>query len=659
MNVTELARKLKVNTADLLQILPEFGFGIGKRAIKVDNKVADQVIKSWPRIQRELERRKRAAEEEQRAKMRAQNVEQKRTVSIPPIVTVREFAAAIDRPVNEVIKLLMKSGVLASLNERIDFDTASIVADDIGITLQQVAGDEAVSTAQEKLETLLKADAGERLVERAPVVVVMGHVDHGKTKLLDTIRTTNVIETEAGGITQHIGAYQVEKKGRMITFIDTPGHEAFTAMRSRGARVADIAILVVAADDSIQMQTKEAIKIIQQAKLPMIVAINKIDKDAANIDKVKKDLSELNIIPEEWGGNTICVPISALKGTGIDQLLDAVLLVADMEKEHIMASEEKSVAGTVIESHIDKGEGPVATMLVQRGILHLRDHLAMDEFYLGRVRVMKTFRNENIDSARPSTPVKLVGLKFAPKVGDVIEVISEKERKDKRERVYESAQEESVLLKKIAAEEKEGITKLNVIIRADVLGSLEAITESLLKIEFKDAKVNIVAKGLGNITDSDVLMAESSKAMLIGFHVRTVSSAEKLAKDHGIEILYYKVIYDLINSVRARLVAILPKEVVRTDIGEAKVLAIFKSESKSMIVGAEVTKGKVMTGAKVEVRKAGTLHTTGSVTGVKVGKQEVRDVVAGQQCGIAYVGAPDIAVGDILGFYTEEEKTVS
>src|SRR3989344_8237849 len=430
MNVGELARKLNISSKELLEILPAVGFHVGQRAIKIDDRQAHKIIEKWSQLLAQYRAQLKAGEKKEEA------VEVKaeiKAVALPPFIRVKEFAEKLRLPLSKVMAELMKNGVLSSMNEQIDYDTAAIIAQELGF---EVSADQSIAAAAEKttsdkLEGLLAEDDKTKLKSRAPVVVVMGHVDHGKTKLLDAIRKTDVVAGESGGTTQHIGAYQAVSKRHPITFIDTPGHEAFTTMRSRGARVADIAILVIAADDSIQPQTKESIKIIKSAGLPMIVAINKIDKPEANVDKVKQDLAALNLTPEDWGGKTITVPISAKAGIGIENLLDMILLVAETEKEAIAADPKSLAVGTIIESHIDKGEGPVATLLVQNGTLKKGDLMLVGDNFYGKVRAIKNFLGQNVDQAPPSMPVKIIGLKATPGVGDILQAAQEVERKSK------------------------------------------------------------------------------------------------------------------------------------------------------------------------------------------------------------------------------------
>jgi len=650
MNVTELARKLKIPTKELRQVLPKFGFDIGLKAIKVDDRVAKKIIKDWPMLRKKL---KEEEEKEKEEKEKKEEKKERKAVIIPPFITVRDLAYLIELPVTRVIEELMKNGIFVSLNEKIDYETAAIVAEDLGIKVTQGivdSSEEKEIRDLNKLKDLLKEDEG-KAKPRPPVIVVMGHVDHGKTKLLDTIRKTNVIEEESGGITQHIGAYQVKKSGKIVTFIDTPGHEAFTAMRSRGAKVADIAILVVAADDGVKPQTIEATKIIEQAKIPMIVAINKIDKPEADIERTKRELSEQNIIPEDWGGKAICVPISAKIGEGIDNLLEMIFLVADMEKEKITANPERTAAGTIIESRIDKGEGPVATLLVQAGTLKERDFIAIDNTLYGKVRAMKNFQGKFIKEAPPSMPVRILGLRAAPKVGDILEVTQDIKSLEKKIKMLQ--------IRARPFPKKKGkreIKKLNLILKADVTGSIEAISEALEKMEYPEVRIQIIEKGLGNITETDMLHAKESDAYLMGFHVIATPTAQAIANEKNIEYKTYKVIYELFDDVKEKLEKLLEIEIIRQDLGQVKVLAIFRTEKNSMIIGGKVMSGKVEGGAKIKVIRKGEEVTQGNLKELQIAKQNVREVGEGQECGINFEGPPVIEVGDILEIYKEEKK---
>lgn len=654
MNVTELARKLKIDTKDLLEILPVVGFHIGKRAIKIDDKQAQKIIERWPRLLAQY-KESTATEEE----VVDQEVpEEKKVITLPSYIKVKDFAVKLGIALPKVMAELMKNGVLSSMNEEIDFDTASIVGQELGFEITEMQNDssEEDKTTADKLENLLSEKDATKLKPRAPVVVVMGHVDHGKTKLLDTIRATNVIGGESGGITQHIGAYQVEKKNQPITFIDTPGHEAFTTMRSRGARVADVAILVIAADDSIQPQTKESIRIIKSAGLPMIVAINKIDKPEANIEKVKQDLAGLNLMPEDWGGKTITVPISAKAGTGIEELLDMVLLVAETEKDEIMANPDSLAVGTIIESHIDKGEGPVATALIQNGTLRRGDQVEISDSYYGKIRAMKDFKGEDVKEAPPSTPVKILGLKAAPSVGDVLQVKAEVDKKKKISKYHLTQQATDYTKPKETSEKNKDVKTLNIVLKSDVLGSLEAIIASLTKLDHPEVSVNIISKGLGNVSQADVERALSANAWVVGFHVKPTQEAEVLAKDKKVEVSQYDIIYKLIEDVTNRLEKLLSPEVIRTDLGRLKVLALFSKDKTSQVVGGKVTQGVVRVGAKADVMQGKTKMGSGTITELQSNKVAVNEVPEGNECGLKYEGKATIEEGDTLEIYLEEVK---
>jgi translation initiation factor IF-2 len=552
MNISELARRLRVSTEELRSKLPELGFDIGGKAIKIPDRDAGRIMNAWQDYKKRQYLQKKM--EDQKAQLllkeKVKSGDAPR-VKIPPTLSVREFATALNMPVAKVMQELMKAGILASLNERIDFETASIVAEDLGFIAEPEASkDESVDALAADRMAEVKAEesaSGEELVPRPPVIVVMGHVDHGKTLILDTIRTTRVIDTEAGGITQHIGAYQVSKNGKLLTFIDTPGHEAFTVMRSRGAKVADVAILVIAADDGMRPQTREAIDIIKAAKLPFVVAINKIDKPGANLEHVKSQLGEVGLTPEDWGGKTICVPVSAKTGQNIDQLLDMVLLVADLEKANIVANPKRHAVGTIIESHVDKGQGPVATIIVQAGTLHTQDILSVRGVAYGRVRAMKTFDGKELKEAPPSTPVKILGFKDAPSVGDILEVPADDAVLEKiKAQPTKKSGVGQVTVKSTAQtdEDKESgemKAELNVVIKADVLGSLEALIGMLEKIDNPYVGLKIVGKGLGNVTDAEVLRAEASQAVILAFNVKPTPAAQELARDKHIDIEEYSV----------------------------------------------------------------------------------------------------------------------
>lgn len=656
MNVTELARQLKVPTKELLEKLPELGFDIGKKAIKVDPAQAERIKQAWADYQRKLRAQQHLKEREEAMAKKEQLAEEGGEVILPQQITVRELAGKMKMPVTELIKILMQNGILASQNERLDFETASIVAEDIGY--QAKKEEEKEGHPEEELERVkekIEAEKEIKAVPRPPVIVVMGHVDHGKTKLLDAIRKANVVEGEAGGITQHIGAYQVEKNDRNITFVDTPGHEAFTVMRSRGAKVADIAILVVAVDDGVQPQTKEAIDIIQAAKLPMVVALNKIDKPEANVEKTKRELSELNLISEEWGGRTVMQEVSAKNNINIDKLLDMVLLVADMNSEKITANPEGRAIGTIVESHVDKGEGPVATALVQNGTLHVGDYLGILGANYGKVRALKDWLGEDVEKAGPGTPVKIIGFKFAPAVGDIIEVPEDaKELKAKKAKPNRRVMEEMTAKREKKDEKSEA--QFNFILRGDVLGSIEAILNTVEKVDVEGLDINVVSKGLGNITESDILAAEATGAVVYGFNVKAPAAVEELAREKDVEIRYYKIIYELFDDIEKRLNEIIKPEIEVEVLGRFKVAQIFIHESDYTIAGGAVTEGKIEPNTKANVYREDELIGEGEVAEVQIGKQKVTDVLQGQECGIKYVGKTKIEENDELEVYREESK---
>jgi translation initiation factor IF-2 len=669
MNVTELARNLRTTTSELFEHLPKMGFDIGRRAIKVDDRIAARIMRAWRPYKAKLEEQKKLVQEEEKI----EQIREQGPIKIPSVMVVRDFAARLDLPVTKILAELMKNGIATSLNERLDFETATILAEDMGIEVVLDENEEVkINQSDQTIKKILEKEKAENMQKRPPVVVIMGHVDHGKTKLLDAIRDTHVIESESGGITQHIGAYQAwanpkgnKNKKEIITFVDTPGHEAFTAMRSRGAKIADIAILVIAADDSIMPQTVEAYKIIEQAKIPMIIAINKIDKPDANIEKVKQDISSrLNILPEEWGGKAICVPISAKQNTNIDQLLEMILLVKDME-EKIKANPRANAAGTVIEAHLDKGEGPVATILVQNGTLKVGEYIIIDDIVYGKIKTMKDFYGEKIKEALPSMPVKVLGLKIAPHVGDIIQSTHEAKvtsKKLKREKFHQASAVEAGNIssnkKKDNGDEEYQDNQVNIIIKADVLGSLEAIIESIHKIEHPEIKINIISKGLGNINEADILRAEPCKSMVLGFHVLPTHQAKTLANDKGITIKHYKVIYKLLDDIKTEVEAKISPEVVRNNLGRFKVLAIFRRNKNNQIIGGKVVEGKIEKNSNINVLRGENNIGKAKLVNLKSGKEEVTEVATGQECGLEVEFNEEIQEGDILEFYRDEKKTV-
>ncbi|MFA4942562.1 MAG: translation initiation factor IF-2 [Patescibacteria group bacterium] len=654
MNVTELARVLRINPQELKDLLPQIGFNIGQKAIKVDNHTARRIIKEWPTLMRQLEL-KRAAENKEKEAAVAEVEIVKKEMKIPSLITVRDFASQAELPISKILGELMKNGIFVSMNEKIDFDTASIIGADLNLDVKMASSEENVSDIKEekKLSQILEKENKKEMLDRSPVIVVMGHVDHGKTRLLDAIRTTNVVAGEAGGITQHIGAYQVKHNDQSITFIDTPGHEAFTAMRSRGARIADIAILVVAADDGVKPQTIEAFRIIEAAKIPYVVAINKIDKPEADINKTKQELSnQLNINPEDWGGKAICVPVSAKDGKGITELLDMLLLVAETEEQNLKANPSSDAIGTVIEAKVDKGAGPVATILVQNGTLRVGDQLCFNNVVYGKVKALKNYKGEIISEAGPSTPVRILGLKILPEVGDMLEV-----GEGEKIRIKKIASTNLAVNKAVTAKEDsdDHVAKLNLIIKSDVLGSAEAIEESLMKLNNNKVRVKILHKGLGNIGEGDIKRAEDGNAQVIGFNVKIQPQTEILLREKQIKVSLYSIIYDLIKDIKGQMQELVKADLVRKDLGRLKVLAVFRTENNLQILGGKVLDGQVVNDSLVEVIRDKATIDNGKLVRLQSGKQNVKTVDKDQECGLQYEGHPVVAVGDVLNIYTEEE----
>ncbi|MBU0707727.1 translation initiation factor IF-2 [Patescibacteria group bacterium] len=580
-------------------------------------------------------------------------------IEIPSKIVVKDLAEKMNKPVTDVIGHLMQSGVMSSLNEMIDFDTAAIVSADLGF--EAILKEEEGASGQD-IEDILKSDSKKNLQSRPPVVVVMGHVDHGKTKLLDSIRETNVMDKEAGNITQHIGAYQVIEKNRKITFIDTPGHEAFTAMRSRGAQVADLAILIVAANDGVKPQTIEAIKIIKDSNLPLIVAINKIDLPDADPKKTRQQLAEHEVQVEDWGGKIPVAEISAKKKIGLTELLELILLVADMDKKNIMADPSREAVGTVIESHIDKGSGPVATVIIQTGTLAMNDLITVGGEVGGKVRIMRDHLGKAVEQAMPSQPVEIIGLKRAANVGDILTVIDKKELfKIKKQKNYKPTTPTVHIVKKEVEanntqESKPKIKKYNILLKADTLGSLEAIIESLNKIKSDEVRVDIVAKGLGNFTEADVLRAAASQAKLMGFNVSPMARAQEVARGQELPFNTFTVIYDLIDQVIAGLEDFLDPEVIRTTTGELKVLEVFRTKLPRIIAGGKVKSGKILTGSSgIIIRNENELGSV-KIEQVQVDKKTLNEAPTGHECGLKLKTNQTIEAGDTIQVYTEESK---
>ena len=577
------------------------------------------------------------------------------TVQIPDEITVGELALRLKARAAEVITKLMGFGVMASVNNVIDFDTASLVAMEFHAKVEK----ETIETIEEKIIDD-SDDADENLVTRAPVVVVMGHVVHGKTSLLDCIRNAHVTSTEAGGITQHIGAYRVDIDGREITFLDTPGHEAFTTMRARGAQVTDIAILVVAADDGIMPQTIEAINHAKAAGVSIIVAVNKIDKPGANVEQVKQQLTEYEIVPDDWGGDTPVIPVSAHTKEGIDTLLEMVLLVADMKE--LKANPDRAAKGTVIEARLDKGRGPIATVLVQNGTLNVGDIIVAGTT-VGRVRAMTNDKGQKVKTAGPSVPVEITGLDDVPTGGDIFNAVSDErlarelvEQRKTAEKEERFNSRTKVTLDNLFDQMRlDDMKELKIIVKADVQGSVEAVRQSLEKLSNEEIRVNVIHSGVGAVRESDVMLASASNAIIVGFNVRPDAVAEENAKRDGVDMRLYRIIYDCIEEIEAAMKGMLAPKYKETQLGKVEVRQTYKITNVGIVSGSYVLSGKVVRGAQVRVVRDGIVIADDTIASLQRFKDSVKEVAAGFECGITLDRFSDIKEGDIFEIYQIEE----
>ena len=610
--------------------------------------VASSMKKKKDRVKHRNEQYVQQKEEERRRAEAAIATE----IELSGSLTVGEFAEKMGRPTSEIIKKLMLLGVMATINQEIDVETMTIVAEDFGVTVKEVEP-EADATEIEEI-----VDAPESLQPRPPVVTIMGHVDHGKTSLLDVIRKTNVTAGEAGGITQHIGAYQIRYEGNKITFLDTPGHEAFTAMRLRGAQSTDIAVLVVAADDGVMPQTIEAINHAKSADVPIIVAINKMDKPGANPDHVKQQLTEHGLVPEEWGGDTIMVPVSAKKHQGISELIENILLVAEVME--LKANPNRRAQGVVIEAQLDKGRGPVCTMLVQKGSLRIGDSVLAGTAY-GKVRAMTNERGEAVKVARPSMPVEILGFNDVPQAGEIIDSVDDSqarsvaEKRIAKARIEELKNKSKVTLDDIFNQIQEGELKdLNIIIKADVQGSVEALRQSLEAIKNPEVRIVIVHAAVGAINESDVMLASASNAIIMGFNVRPDATVRKAAEKEKVDLRTYRVIYDAINDVESAMRGMLTPEFKEVIQGRAEVRQVI-STPKAIVAGSYVQEGVITNTSDIRLIRDGIVVFEGKVDSLRRFKDEVKEVKQSFECGISLEGYRDIKEGDIIEAYTMEE----
>ncbi|MEW8955463.1 translation initiation factor IF-2 [Clostridium sp.] len=682
IRVYELAKELEVSSKDLINLLmDEFSIEVknhmsvieeedaelikelieenkknnpneDKKGIveEYEDMVSEEVNRGQKNKPRKANKKQQKAEEEV-----LEEASENTVIEIGETILVKEFVEKLNKPQSEVIKALIFAGVMANLNQEINFETAEKVAEKFEIIVSKEEED--THTLEETEDDILD---DENVIKRPPIVTVMGHVDHGKTSLLDAIRKAQVTESEAGGITQHIGAYTVDVKGEKVTFLDTPGHEAFTAMRARGAQITDIVILVVAADDGIMPQTKEAINHCKAAKVPMIIAINKMDKPSANPDRVKQELTEFGLIPEDWGGDTVCVPVSARTKEGIEDLLEMVILAAEVEE--LIANPQRKARGTVIEAKLDKGRGAVASLLVQNGTLNVGDSILVGNTY-GRIRAMFDDKGKKIKSAGPSIPVEVLGLSDVPSAGDRFNVVKDEKtarnmaesRKDKiKEEQFRSSNR--VSLEDLYSQIQEGkVKELAIIVKADVQGSVEAIKASLEKLSTDDVKVRVIHGGVGAITETDITLAAASNAIVIGFNVRPDGNAQVASEKEGVYVKSYRVIYEAIEDVKSAMIGLLDPEYKEVVLGNVEVRQTYKISSVGTIAGCYVLNGKIARNSDVRIIRDGIVILEGKLASLKRFKDDVKEVNSGYECGLSIEKFNDLKEGDIIEAFTMEE----
>nr|WP_302595265.1 translation initiation factor IF-2 [uncultured Cellulosilyticum sp.] len=674
VRVYEVAQKLNVSSKEIMDILAEYGFKVHSHMSTLEDEEANLVMNYYKEVTNKANtetatvttepaknksQKKQGKERDMIENKNNQpdtNEDEIKIIQIPASISIKELADKLDVTATELIKRLMKKGIMAMINQEISFETATELAEEFDVLTEP---EEEKDLMEEIFGEII--DDEKDLEKRPPVVVVMGHVDHGKTSLLDAIRSTHVTAKEAGGITQHIGASQVSLKGEKITFLDTPGHEAFTAMRLRGAQVTDIAILVVAADDGVMPQTIEAINHARAAEVQIIVAMNKIDKPGANPDRVKQELADQGLLVEDWGGDIICVPVSALKGEGIDTLLEMVLLVAEMGD--LKANPKRKARGTIIEAQLDKGRGPVATVLVQSGTLQVGDPIVAGCAY-GRVRAMIDDKGRNVKKAGPSTPVEILGLSEVPVGGDLFYVAkSDKQARQVAEQMRAQGRVQmlgqtpnKVSLDDLFTQIQEGKMKdLNIIIKADVQGSVEAVKQSLEKLSNEEVRIRTIHGGVGTITESDVQLASASGAIIIGFNVRPDSTVKAMADNEGVDVRLYRVIYNAIEDIKAAMKGMLDPEFVEKVVGHAEIRQTFKVSGLGTVGGAYVLDGKIVRNAGVRIVRDGIVVYEGNLTSLKRFKDDAKEVATGYECGVMFEKFNDIKEGDTVEAFIMEE----
>ncbi len=646
VRVYEIAKQLNISNKELIDIINDLGLNVRNHMSALEEEDQKLIMDLFNEKNKPDNQEQTVQEEEQEVKI----------IKIPAKITVKSLAEKLEKQSSEIVKILMKKGIMANINEEIDFKTATEIAESFDVLTDK---EQEVDILEEVFGT--EQDDEKDLIERPPIVVVMGHVDHGKTSLLDVIRHSSVTASEAGGITQHIGAYTVQINGKNITFLDTPGHEAFTAMRMRGAQVTDIAILVVAADDGVMPQTVEAINHAKAANVDIIVAINKIDKPGANPDRVKQELSEYGLLTEDWGGQTICVPVSALKKQGIDTLLEMVLLVAEMKE--LKANPNRAARGTIIEAQLDKGRGPVATVLVQNGTLKVGDPIVVGTTF-GKIRAMTDDKGRKVKKATPSTPVEILGLSEVPFAGDTFYVAkSEKQARQLSETVIAKGRLDmikftpnKVSLDDLFTQIQAGNVKdLNIVVKADVQGSVEALKQSLEKLSNQEIRIRIIHGGVGAITESDVMLAATSSAIIIGFNVRPETSAKSYAEEQKVDIRLYRIIYNAIEDIEAAMKGMLEPLYKERVIGHAEIRQTFKASNVGTIGGSYVLDGKFERNCKVRIIRNNIVVYEGELESLKRFKDDVKEVKEGFECGLLFNKYNDIKIGDQVEAFVMDE----
>lgn len=653
IRVYEIAKQLNISNKELIDVINnDLGLNIKNHMSVLEEQDQKVIMDIFNKKNNKISEQEETLVED----VKQEEEEEVKIIKIPTKITVKNLAEKLEKQSSEIVKLLMKKGIMATINEEVDFKTATEIAENFDILVEQ---EEEVDILEEVFAEDM--DDEKDLVERPPVVVVMGHVDHGKTSLLDVIRHSSVTTSEAGGITQHIGAYTVQINGKNISFLDTPGHEAFTAMRMRGAQVTDIAILVVAADDGVMPQTVEAINHAKAANVDIIVAINKIDKPGANPDRVKQELSEYGLLTEDWGGQTICVPVSALKKQGIDTLLEMVLLVAEIKE--LRANPNKAARGTIIEAQLDKGRGPVATVLVQSGTLKVGDPIVVGTTF-GKIRAMTDDKGKKVKKAGPSTPVEILGLSEVPFAGDAFYVAkSEKQARQLSEAVIAKGRVDmikftpnKVSLDDLFTQIQAGNVKdLNIVVKADVQGSVEALKQSLEKLSNEEVRIRTIHGGVGAITESDVMLAATSGAIIIGFNVRPEASAKSFAEEQKVDIRLYRIIYNAIEDIEAAMKGMLEPIYKEKVIGHAEIRQTFKASNVGTIGGSYVLDGKFERNCKVRILRNNIVVYEGELESLKRFKDDVKEVKEGYECGLLFNKYNDIKVGDQVEAFVMEE----